>query len=170
MKVRFFILPPPKLNKFVFGHSKRARDKHKTYFVVDNKKLFPHITLCKISIEKRKLGKLYESIESTTKQFEPFHIRIRNFYYENEWLFLSVSQSKKFSDVRKKVIKASIKGGGKFLKPTHRFHPHITITRFKIVPKDKFPKINKKFNLNTIAVGLQDKNGQIYKIIKRFNF
>ncbi len=174
MKVRFVILLPPQLSEFVAKHSKQAKKKFGAYFAIDNKKLFPHITLCKVSIDKNKLRNLYAVVGALSRSRKPLQIKIKKFYSSGDWIFLAISQNRKISDLRKSVIKTSIKAGGKFLKPAHTFHPHITLTRLRkktnseiFLSKISLP--SKLFEFKTIAVGFSDSQGQVYKILKKFN-
>ena len=53
----------------------------KYYFIVDNKTRFAHLSLCRISIDKRKLPNLHKEMGSWVKKIKPFSIRANDFHF-----------------------------------------------------------------------------------------
>lgn len=173
MDIRFIALP----DNIAFAKSVRLARKFgklgRHYFVVDNKKLFAHITLFKGKIRNNELSKVYKAVDKVLIGFKQFKLRVDSYHCEKGYLTLKIRDSEGLSAIRAMLysgIKALTVGK---LKIKRAFLPHITLTRFldhrlanQVAGKEG--KIAFSFHVKKVATALSDDNDQVYKILKEF--
>lgn len=176
MKVRFVLLPPNSMNKIALRLAKKAAKESANYFVVDGKKLFFHISLIHPNIEVKAIKSFYKGLQDIVRQTKPLGLIVKGYDYlpEGIWLGLKINNDKILTGLRLKIYQLAKLHGGKFLPNLKiRFHPHITLTKFKQKGRGFFvvkrmPKIKKNFKVDTLALCKTNKYFQVTKIIKQF--
>lgn len=177
MRVHFVILPSSKISAMAAGMAKRYAAKFPHWFVVDNIKFYPHITLFLLSVSGTKFKELQAATAKMLSRKKSLVLDIsRHSYYQTNgggWVGLKIKDSKALTILRKNLLR-ELKPFNPAGKKLENFSPHITLTKFK---KRQFAKIAtqgsqipiREFIANRLAICLSDdKYWQVYKIIKEF--
>ena len=175
MQIRFVVLPPKNISEMASKLAKKYAAKFPHWFVVDNRKLFPHITLFCLEIKRRDLNTLTKVAgERLPKQKKLKLLIPRHAVYKDSWEGLKIKNNVGLSALRKNWFKGLVS----FDKYPQRklklsFSPHITLTKFKNKGHSRLAIkgskiLIKKFRADTIAMCLNNRFSQVTKIIKKF--
>lgn len=170
MEIRFALIPPARINALTAKLAKRYAQQAKHRFVVDNQKLFPHMTLFKVTVSKKNYLSLLQVVKRELKKFKPFNLEVKGFLIsDGGWLGLKIESSSKLNKLAKELANAIERSKLTPAPLKNPYHPHITLTRFyknglaHAVVKDE-PKPSAKFSADSIGLCLS-RQTQVYKIL-----
>ena len=174
MKLHFTILPPSKMSQWSVRLAKRLTTKYECWFVVNNKNLYPHVTLFSAQVPKKQFASLSDSLENLAARFSALDLQIVGLSTPRAtgggWMALKIKSNNHLTKFREQVRKL-VSGKIRF-KPY--YNPHITLAKYKN-PRDersvrsqtKLP--TKKFRAKILAVCVSDAEfSQVYKILKKY--
>lgn len=174
MQIRVAILPPQNISQMSGSLAKKYAKKFTHWFVVDNQKLFPHITLFCVDVSRKNLKELIRTVAGTGKKFKKFNLAISGHsLYPGGWLGLKIRESKELKELRRSLFVKLKPFGPNNPKLKSAYSPHVTLTKFKngkhglLATKGSKIPIT-KFKADTIALCLDKNYSQVYKIIKTF--
>lgn len=75
MLLDIVILPPDNVRKKVAKALKRAIAGVKHEYVIDNRRLIPHLSLLHLRVERRNFFRLAEAVQEVVSKYKPFKIR-----------------------------------------------------------------------------------------------
>lgn len=175
MEIRFAVLLPAKLNKEAANIAKKVARLGPHRFVVDNKHLFPYITLFKINVHKRNYLRLEKIVSQAVQTSPKLSLTVRRIGSPKDiWVDLEITPTRHLAALRKKLADVVSKSGyADKVMIKARFRPHITLTRFystKHVAKiaQLRQRVLGKFTASTIALCLS-RQTQVYRIISKHN-
>ena len=195
MLLDIVILPPAAVRKSVAMAAKKYATGFKPVFVVDNKKLIPHVSLFHLKMNKNKLPKLEKMVKKIISGYTPFLIKSSKVSAYNRaiWFYLkkddrlrvlhrqifiqcSLLRDGQISEIKKTMPilfkKYIVKYGSYYVEKN--FLPHFSLVQFHnnneaMLAMDKGIKSKKiKFVSDAIAICEIDKNGQVTKVLKQF--
>jgi 2'-5' RNA ligase len=171
MEIILAVIPPAGVSKEIGALGKSVVKRFPHQFVVDNQKLFPHITLFKIDMEKSDYGKLRKVVKDAVKRESRFNVRVNKFGMPaGGWLDLQVVRSGNLTKLRRRLIQAITAANWGDVSVKQKYRPHITLTRFnsdevvQTAVKRK-PQPSFTFAVNKIGLCLS-RQTQVYKIIE----
>lgn len=198
MLLDIVILPPAKLRQRLGKKIKEATKGIPNVFVVDNKKLIPHLSLFHIRTSRNRIEKLESRIREVLKKYRPIPIKSRKVELSgsgSEVIFIKTSSSQNLEQLRSEIFNASypLRTGMmpwmiRSRRPTRlemlarkrygtsiSFHPHITaamLKDYKEVPTIvwKLKKVKFEFVADTIAITEVNFWHQVTRVIKKFRF
>lgn len=176
-ELRYIFLLPDKINRLAGKLAVKYSKKFPSYFVVDNKNLYPHITLFTASQDFNDFKKARPILNKYLKIFKPIELKIKGFEMgKNETLSLKIVRSRGLINFRNKLRDFIEKHSNEILNKNIKYKPHITLTRYlnmlhaKSVINSAKEEMPKSFIVNTVAVGERDKFGQFAKSKKLTKF
>lgn len=174
MDIRLVVLPPQNINRKVASVAKRFAKKFPSHFVVDNRKLLPHVTIFKMQIRKADLPAVLSVTKALLRQCKPFRLNLYRFYPDPDaWIVWDLESSKGLTNLRKTLAR--------YLRLYHQvalvlkepYHPHITLTRYKklehaamAVKEERV--VRETFLARVVAIAPYDKHSQVPKVLKRY--
>jgi len=193
MNLDIVILPPASIRKKVAVLTRSLEKKYKMEWVVDNKKLTPHISLYHVLVEDGDVEKVISRIGKLIRKIKAGKSIMLKPYGAAAFLSLEVKLTQAQSDFQKKVVKelnalrtgdcglpAGNRLGRKYIEkygsPSvfENFIPHITLGMKKsqqslgdlvqLATKSEF----NEFKTDTIAVTKVNNYHQVTKIFKTF--
>ena len=196
MLLDIVILPPPKLRREIGKSIKTAIGSYPYVFLVDNKKLIPHLSLWHINTSRDRISDIGKELKRIVNNQKPVKINFidaRSQRNHKNRLDLITKQDIDLVRLRQKVFRKiypykigamppfdgkwsteKINQVQKYGKPI-RFHPHVTIGWLKyekhspeVVKRIKRAKLN--FLANEIYICNINKRWQVTKIIRKIEF
>jgi 2'-5' RNA ligase len=199
MLIDIVILPPKNIRKKIGAKMKKEAESLPNYFVVDNIKFIPHLSLWHLRISKKKVKDLARELEQLVRKQKPIKIstsRFINLKKYNGCLEFTVKNSQDLTLLRQKVFEKSypykigmmpkhtsfigpytskkLKEAKKYGRPL-AFAPHFTMIWLK-KEKDiagavkKMKKIKFSFLAKEIFICEVNNWWQAKKIIKKISF
>ena len=173
MDVRFIVCPPAKINKLTSRLALKAK-RPQSQFIVDNRKLLPHITLFHLQIRKDRLPEVIKITADLVKNFSALNLKLVGYTADKQgWLVIDIKLTKQLERLRKNLFFAVKEYNRTRYMLKKFYHPHITLTKYndsktaRLVKRQSLPQ-RENFRSNFVAVGLSDKHFQVYKVIKKF--
>ncbi|MBI4049526.1 MAG: threonylcarbamoyl-AMP synthase [Candidatus Doudnabacteria bacterium] len=193
MRLDIVILPSKSLSEKIGKQNKALEKDAPLVFSVDNKKLFPHITLYHVSVKKENLDQIYQKVQVIAQSTSPFKLLSRRINSEDGVFVLDLKNNSQIYRLHEQVVESlaslrqrswrnykGLTGIRKKLvnKYGHRhilkfFRPHITLGKMKdkknlkkILSQTKIPISS--FVADNIAVTEVDNYSQVTRIIKKF--
>ncbi len=199
MLIDIVILPPENLRRKIGAKMKKEMGSLPNYFIVDNIKLIPHLSLWHIETSKERINDIAQELKQITKKQGPVKINSLKFHALDKFkgcVDFSVKNNNDLNSLREKVFKKvyPYKTGmmpkfASFLGPYTRkqlkevkkygrtlgFAPHFTMGWLK-KEKDtasvvkKMQKVKFSFLAKEIYICEVDSWWQVKKIIKKIDF
>ena len=196
MLLDIVILPPQKLRQEIGKNIRIAVGSYPHVFLVDNKKLIPHLSLWHVNTSRDRIGDIEKESKQIVRNQKPIKINSDNFRYLEERknnIEFTVKENRALASLREKVFKKvyPYKTGAmppffgkwkpekmeqvrKYGRPPE-FHPHFTMGWLKheehspdVVKRMKGVKFS--FLANEIYICEVDEWWQVTKIIKKIKF
>lgn len=196
MLIDIVILPPNKIRNLVSRATIKALGDYDYQYLIDNKKLIPHVSLFHINIKKNKLDKIYNLIEDSAKIYTPKKIFFADIITHGNGVWVYLSNNESLKKLNKRLVKycAPLRDGfipwipkrapdklqknNRLKYGTHYcigkgFAPHFTMVKLKNEADTKivYKKMKiKDFNFmgDTVAVCQINKYCQVTKVLKTF--
>lgn len=196
MLVDIVILPPSKIRNLVGRAIVKAVGNLKYVYLIDNKKLIPHISFFHINIHKRKLPAIFNIVKNSSASFRPVKIFSKGVLVDGQGVWFSLSNHKSLINFNQQMVKygAPLRDGLIPWIPKHLpnsrqkynrqkygthycigpgFNPHFTMVKLKqaaeaAIVADRLKPIKFSFWGKTIAVCQITKYGQVTKVLKTF--
>ncbi len=197
MLIDIVILPPSDVRWAVSHFNKKLKTQFQLKWIVDNKRLVPHISLYHIRIDKNKLSEVVLEVNKIAKRVKKVPIGFVGSNGHYPYFGINASKSNKLYILHKQVVeklKDQRKGEMPFVHLPQtllakkyaknygaigvfsKYNPHITLgaTNKESDFLALLEKINKNKNLfksfmaDTIAITEIDKYWQVVKILKKF--
>src|SRR3989344_2231095 len=194
------ILPDEKVQQKALELSRKVSEKFETYFTLDNKKYFPHITVYQTHYPHKNVLALKEKLFKFAKNIKPFKVsasEITSIF--NSWISWNLFKTKELTDLELQVLELAnplreglISEGLKEIAQSEqdseeienygalllkdRYTPHITITRIKDSDKVKeavelIHEMNEyEFLVDKLYLGNLGEHGTVNKIVDEFPF
>ncbi|MFA6325338.1 MAG: hypothetical protein WCX46_03895 [Candidatus Paceibacterota bacterium] len=199
MLIDIVILPPTNIRNKIGTKIKKEMGSLSNYFVVDNNKLIPHLSLWHMKTSKKNVDKITQELKKVIKNQKPIKITSSEFHALEKFkgcLEFTIKENKNLSVFRQNIFEKiySYKTGimpqfASFLKIKYSkeklkeiqkygrglgFGPHFTMGWLK--NENDISKVIKKMNkvkfsfpVNEIYICEIDKWWQVKKIIKKIN-
>lgn len=195
MEIDIVILPPKGLSKAIGGRVLRIGQKLPLTLAVDNKKLFPHISLLHLQATTKKLPFIIKEVRELAAQHRKFYLGFTSGYGVKKYFCIATIKPKQLFSLHQDVVKSishyrtgtiwlpkkpknnlqeryfQLYGVGNVLK---FFRPHITLGHQKnIEDSAKAVKLVngfawKKFLAQRLAVTQVTKDHQVFRVIREF--
>ena len=175
MNLCFAFLLPKEIEKFAAKHALKQAKKFPNFFVVDNQRLFLHITIVAFYTSKSKLKEIKSLSAGFINKVKPLSLALRGYWDadKNGSLGISIKLSLELIGLRKDLV-SFVHGNGLGKSKTKKsYSPHITLTWF--LKQEQAAnlvymggKFKKQFTVNTLALCASDKFGQVHKKGKNF--
>ncbi len=190
------ILPPSTLRQRMGKKIKHATKGLKTVFVVDNKKLIPHLSLFHIRTSKARLSRLSRIVKGTIKKYKRMKLRAAGLEISKSGsgiVYVNISCPLKLVRLHEEVFNSCypLRTGPmpwviKSRKPTSqekldrkkygthlKFHPHFTLAMFqnyrdgeKVI--ERMGRVKFDFTADTVTVTEVNFWHQVIRVIKKF--
>ena len=200
MLIDIVILPQKNLRKKIGVKMKKEIGHAPNFFVVDNKKLIPHLSLWHMKTSYQKISKIVQELKRVAKEQKPIKINSFEFHAIEKYkgcLEFLVKENKDLAKLQQKVFQKiyPYKTGlmpqfASFLKIKYSeeklreikkygrslgFHPHFTMGWLKnekdiIGVVKKMRAVKFKFQAKEIYICEIDKWWQVKRIIKKISF
>jgi L-threonylcarbamoyladenylate synthase len=190
MRLDVVILPPDNINGKVGELAKKLDQKYDLIFKVDNKKLFPHVTLFHLDTKKTNLAKIRKQIEKISKRWKGFElVYAKPGYSDSGYFNFELQKSRDIYRLHQAVVGSLYKYSDKkrhkglsglenkyYAKYGSRrilklYQPHITIGRHSgnngRVVKDIKAEFS-SFVADNIALAEIDNQAQVVRIFNRY--
>ncbi|MFH0828687.1 MAG: hypothetical protein V1907_00705, partial [Candidatus Kerfeldbacteria bacterium] len=108
MLIDIVILPPQNIRKRIGGKIKREINDYPNYFIVDNNKLIPHLSLWHLKISKEKLITITEKLRQIIKGQKQIKISSSGFHALEKYkgcIEYKVKKNKDLAYLQRKVFK-----------------------------------------------------------------
>ena len=196
MLVDIVILPPNKIRNLVGQAIVKSVGNFKYVYIIDNKRLIPHISFFHINIDKRKLPIIFNIVKTHIKNYKPVKISSKNIFIDGNGIWISFANHKSLINFNRKMVKycAPLRDGmipwipkrlptklQKYNREKYGTHycigkgfvPHFTMVKLKNdvvaeVVGQRMKNIKFSFLSSTIAVCQINKYGQVTKVLKTF--
>ncbi|MFA4818381.1 MAG: hypothetical protein WC621_00910 [Patescibacteria group bacterium] len=196
MLLDIVILPPYKIRNLVGQAVVKSVGDFKYKYIIDNKKLIPHVSLFHVNINKRKLSNLVAAVKKSINNYQPVKISTKNILVDGNGVWILLSNHKSLINLNRKMVRYCypLRDGmipwmskrlptklEKFNREkygTHynigkAFRPHFTMVKLKFDADAKIVGQRMKiirffFTANTIAICQVNNYCQVTKIIKKF--
>lgn len=174
MNIRLIVLPSVKIRlqtkKLAVAYAKAGPH----FFVVENKKLIPHVTLFRTKIYKRQLSSIYSAVTDALANHHPVRLELYRLYpHPDGWLVWEIRKKKELSNLRRELAKATKAFSTEASALKRDFRPHITLTKYKNSKIGK--RVTKAIShprsywlADIVAVTLYNKYAQVHKVLKVF--
>ncbi len=196
MLLDIVILPPNKIRNLVARAVVKSVGDFKYGYIIDNKKLIPHISFFHININKRKLPVLFNIVKTNVNDYKPVKLFSKNVLVQGRgvWIFLSNHESlidfnhkmvKYCSPLRDGVIPWMSKRLPNKLEKFNRqkygthynigkaFRPHFTMVKLRLASEARavgkeMKTVKFSFLADTVAICQVNNYGQVTKVLKTF--
>ena len=105
MLLDIVILPPPSLREKIGAKMRQTAKGRKYIFVVDNRKLIPHMSLFHIRTSRARLKKLKEIVGKISKRYRPVVIRSTGFIREGRIVAYELSHNQTLRGLNREIVK-----------------------------------------------------------------
>ncbi|OGE88334.1 MAG: hypothetical protein A2722_03830 [Candidatus Doudnabacteria bacterium RIFCSPHIGHO2_01_FULL_50_11] len=175
MQIHLSVIPPPSIRRMAAELAKKYVSKYPHFFVVDNARLFPHITLFWMDINKSRYYQLEKVLAGVLRKQGKIPLFINRHFYskinKGGWTGLKIRESRRLSFLRSETFRSLKDFSAKSAKLKKTFSPHITLTKFKKHSNaklaTKFSKIPPRyFTVNLVAICIDGPYRQVKKTIK----
>lgn len=164
----YVLLPDVKVGRYAINLSRNTSHSAKTFFSLDGRKFYPHITLSDINTKSRSTKKMKHNLVKFANEFKPFNVTFLSFEDGQRWFALKCIKDRKIGEFQKSALKYLGRGSN----ATNPYDPHLTITRFRKAQDVKigyrvckFRRIS--FTAKTIALCSKARHGTVTKIIMK---
>jgi 2'-5' RNA ligase len=197
MLIDIVILPPSNVRSAVQHFNKKLKAQFQLKWVVDNKKLIPHVSLYHIKIEKRKLSDVVNEVGKIAEGAKKIPVDFVGANGHYPYFGIKTTKSDELYILHKQVVgklKDQRNGEMPFIHPPKtllakkyaknygaiglfsKYNPHVTLGATNKVRDflalmdnvNKNQKLFKNFTASIIAVAEVDKYWQVVRIIKKF--
>lgn len=198
MLLDIVILPPKKLRRKIGKAIKKAVGGRPAGFIVDGKKLIPHLSLWHLNTLKDRIGKIEKELRRIVKSQESFILSSTEFAFSKMRSGIvgsfNIRKSKQLASLRQKIFKnthrlktkmmpefkpfgvwtgKSLKEARKYGRPVD-FHPHFTMVWLKnekdaLVVKNIMDRTKFRFVAKEIYICEVNKWWQVTRIISKIN-
>jgi 2'-5' RNA ligase len=175
MKVRFVLLFSETINKQIANLATVLAKESSYYFIVDNHRLFPHITLLKTVFNKKVLPDVLNFLRPKIFHLRPVSVKLNKIHHTKGWIDLNAEPYDEIFLLRENLKKIVTELNGKILPGNFAFRPHITLTRLRSRIKGaglseiRVPRgLSHHFQSGIVAAALYDGHGQVYQVLRRF--
>jgi len=178
VSIRVIFIPSGSLRDVAIGLAKEISEAGKTYFIVDDKKYYSHLTVYKTEFPEHSVNDVYSVVGQLAKDIKQLNLRFKRFYCDWGWVGFDFHKSKEIFTAHKKIVKSLnvLREGHiseKYLKEMEvtskyserqrkyiknfgypqvmvEYHPHLTLARFE--DEDVGNKVSTKYNRLKIAI------------------
>lgn len=195
-RINIAFMPPTDVAKYVAKLSKEISEKEKTYFVIDNKNIYPHITIYPPEYPTYKIEEVLSKVEKLAKKLPRVKFKFEKIKNFDDYISVGMHYSKEIRNIHETIIeelnplrdghikqdanntnllkeeKENIQKYG-YPNLMDSYSPHITITRLgeeeiaeKIIKEIKWPI--KEFTIKKLGAYKMGKNGTCTELIKEF--
>jgi len=185
------VIPTPVIARLAIRVSKNLKTTH-SYFTLDDKKYFPHITLYMATFNTRHIGQVKRLLGSIAQKTKPFPIYSSHYRTISPgYVDMSFIRSKSIAALQRHIIQAlnslrhhsdSTLLGLRSLQRKNvlrygyrsvgrNYTPHLTIARFKKLPnsiRSSIPKMNFSFTALALGIYLLAEHGTCKKLVAKF--
>lgn len=192
------ILPDDKVRDMAIEMSRKAREIGQTNFILDGRRLFPHITVYQARFPENNVDRIKAYLKTIAERLSPFEVslgktsRWNNYIFwdteaTNEFMHLNKSVIYQLNPLRENLVLKGLEGKKWNMSETYSiqnygsllagkdFTPHITIAAAKTdqdaqrIAQEMRPKIA-KFAASKIALGRLGEFGTVTEILEEFPF
>lgn len=177
MKIRIVLLPNQQVRHSAAKIAKQVAIFGNAAFVVDNKALLPHVTLCRFTCKKSNLQKVITAVRTALWGQKSFPVTLKGLRAaKDNGVCWSLRSSRQLSTLRQKVFRSVepyiLDAEYKKLKAPYK--PHVTLALFKTsteaVLASKALRVQSRlFTATIIAVTPSVSYGQVPSIIERIS-
>ncbi len=173
MEVRVVLIPNKQISKYAAKFAHKFRKQGKYRFFVDNKILFPHITLFRANVRKIKYKELLSHFMVVLKKQKDFVLEIDGFVFEKGgWLALKIKETRQLNKLKNDLFIAA----KQFSNPVGqasvwKYPPHITLIRYYAdknsslaISSEPVPQRSYKSQVVGLCLSRQT---QVYKILDK---
>ncbi len=184
VKVRVVVVLPAKVARACCVYAKKAGRAGKAILMVDNKNYLPHITLCRVEVEKESVEKIQKELEALLLKEKAFNITSKGLVVVNDgkntspeddhYVFIDFKKATMLQGLRRKVFSKLKKYNRReAFEELTNFRPHITLAIFKnlaTATRARNYLSYKPFDFPVLAVALTNsiQFGQVSKVIKKY--
>lgn len=174
VKLRIVLLPDNKVSRCAIKFSKKLCNEAATFFTLDGKHVYPHITLFRAQFPNNHIEEIRMELEKLANEVKPFRVQMPEFAGDDrgffEWRCLKSSSIKR---LRNKAVKCLAKFIEASLDDSKNYRPHLTLTQFKnaLEVKNAYSTLSAcrtDFMANYIALCGGAERGTVTKIIAKF--
>ena len=197
-ELNIIILPDEKISEMAIDMSRKAREIAPTNFVLDGRKIIPHVTVYQARFPENNIDKISAYLKTVAEKMSPFELAFGKTSHWNNYVFWNTDATNEYMHLNKSVIYQinplrdnlilkgldgkkwnmsetySIQNYGSLL-PGKDYTPHITVTAAKTdqdaqkISQEIRPKIA-KFTATKIALGRLGEFGTVTEIMEEFHF
>ena len=99
-----FLFEDKKANRSV-SLAKKIAGNSKTYFVIDNLKYIPHVTIYNTDFPKKDLNELFKEAKLIASKYNIYNVTYKNVFNLESWIGIKFIKTKQLFDIRNEIVK-----------------------------------------------------------------
>lgn len=177
MELRYIFLLPAKIELLTSRLAIMYGVKFPHFYIVDNKNLYPHITLFTTSQRLNNFVKFRSKLSKFLRDFKPIKVKLGDFdVYKDGTFIIEIIESPELLNFRKKILNFVEHNLDEVLFRNKRYKPHITLFRYRSFRHSKVllssirERVSGSFKLESLSVAHCNSFGQFPKSERLFKF
>lgn len=131
VELHIALLPDKRTGRSIIKLSKKLSRKFDTFFTLDGRKAYPHVTLFACNSDANHIKAVMPEIKNLAGKFKPLNIQLSSFVNDGQFFIWKCVKSGKLVKLRRGVASGVRLVYGYRSKASKAYKPHITITRLK---------------------------------------